>query len=82
MSGAFAVDRTLISDVERTRIARPDMISTHFDLQPAIAARGTASTGSLVLLVQMTKPAFDPGCSLNKIASARKLNPKLLVASR
>jgi hypothetical protein len=74
MLGAFAVDRTLISDTVRTRIAGPDAMLAHFDLQPAVAASGATSTGSLVLLVQMTGPVIDLRCSLNKTASARKRN--------
>src|ERR1700687_3061419 len=45
----FAVDRTLMFDTERARLSPPDTMSTHFDLQPAIAACRTASAGSLIL---------------------------------
>jgi hypothetical protein len=36
-------------DAERTRLAWPNPMSTHFDLQPAIAACRTASAASLVV---------------------------------
>src|SRR6266851_2324907 len=35
-------------DAERTRLAWPDLMSAHFDLQPAIAASRTAATGPLI----------------------------------
>jgi len=41
-----------VGDAERTRLARPDPMSAHFDLQPAVAAGRTASAASVVLLVQ------------------------------
>jgi hypothetical protein len=41
-------------DTERTRLPWPDPMSTHFDLQPAIAAGCTASTGSLILRFHRT----------------------------
>ena len=83
MLGAFAIDRTLTSDTERTRLARSDVMSTHFDLQPAVAARRAGSTGSQVSLGQVKRPVIDPGCSLNKIANARKPNlARLAVALR
>jgi hypothetical protein len=50
-----------MSDAERTRLAGPDPMSAHFDLQPAIAARRAASAGSRVLLVQLPKPMIGPG---------------------
>jgi hypothetical protein len=56
MLGTLAVDRTLVFDTERTRLPRLDLVSTHFDLQPAVAAGRAASAGSRGLLVQMTKP--------------------------
>src|SRR3981081_4108051 len=49
MLRAFAVDRTLMFDTERARLPPPDTMSTHFDLQPAIAACRAASAGSFVL---------------------------------
>jgi|SRR3981081_1869020 hypothetical protein len=39
-------------DTERTGLSWPDLMSAHFDLQPAIAACGAASAGPRVLLVQ------------------------------
>src|SRR5450756_370475 len=53
---AFAVDGTLTRDTERTRLARPDVMPTHFDLQPAVAARRAASAGSPLLLGQWNTP--------------------------
>jgi hypothetical protein len=55
----FAVDRTLMCDTERARLAAPDLMSTHFDLQPAIAACRTGSAGSQGLLVQNEKAADE-----------------------
>jgi hypothetical protein len=52
MLRALAVDRTPVFDTERTRLARPDLMSTHFDLQPAIAAGRAASASPLGLPVQ------------------------------
>jgi hypothetical protein len=49
MLGAFAVDRTLMLDTERARLSTPDVMSTHLDLQPAIAAGRAASASSLNL---------------------------------
>jgi hypothetical protein len=54
MLRTFAVDRTAMFDAERTGLARPDLVATHFDLQPAIAACRTASAGSQGLLLQPT----------------------------
>jgi len=48
MLWTFAVNRTLMFDTERTWLAWPDLMSAHFDLQPAIAACRTGSTGSLI----------------------------------
>jgi hypothetical protein len=53
--GAFAVNRTLLSDAERTWLARPHMMPSHLDLQPAVAASRAASAGFLGLLVQMKR---------------------------
>src|SRR6202051_1813660 len=52
MLRTFAVDRAPMFDAERARFASLDPMSTHFDLQPAIAARGTASAGSGRFLIQ------------------------------
>src|SRR6202158_5227353 len=52
MLRALAVNRALMFDAERTRLPRPDPMSAHFDLQPAIAACRAASAGSQMLLVQ------------------------------
>jgi hypothetical protein len=48
-------------DTERAWLAALDPMPAHFDLQPAIAARRAASAGSLVWLVQLTKPVMDTG---------------------
>jgi hypothetical protein len=48
-------------DTERAWLAALDPMSAHFDLQPAIAACRAASAGSVVVLVQLTKPVIDPG---------------------
>jgi len=61
MLRAFAVNRTLMFDAERARLSPPDLMSAHFDLQPAIAARRAASAGSRLLLVQMKRPVVDRG---------------------
>jgi hypothetical protein len=61
MLRAFAVNRALMFDTERAWFAGPDMMSTHFDLQPAIAACRTGSAGSQGLLVQMKKPLMNSG---------------------
>jgi hypothetical protein len=58
MLGALTVDRTLMRDTERARLAPADPMSAHLDLQPAIAACGAAAAGSLLLLVQ-TDSAVD-----------------------
>jgi hypothetical protein len=81
--GTLAVDRTLVLDAERTWLAGPDMVSTHFDLQPAIAACRAVSTGSQVLLVQMTRPQLYRRCSLNSIsiANATELNPERMAVA-
>src|ERR1700722_5385433 len=52
MLRAFTIDRALMFDAERARFASLDPMSTHFDLQPAIAARGTASAGPGRFLIQ------------------------------
>jgi hypothetical protein len=49
MLGAFAVNRALIPDAERTWLARPNLMSTYFDLQPAVTASRAASAGSRIL---------------------------------
>src|ERR1700738_2429931 len=59
MLRAFAVNRALMFDAERARFAGPDMMSTHFDLQPAIAACRTGSAGSQGLLVQNEEAADE-----------------------
>jgi hypothetical protein len=61
MLRAFAVNRTLMFDTERAWLARPDMMSTHFDLQPAIAACRTGSAGSQGELVQIKRPLMNCG---------------------
>jgi hypothetical protein len=61
MLRAFTVNRTLMFDTERAWLARPDMMSTHFDLQPAIAACRTGSAGSQGALVQNEKPLMNSG---------------------
>jgi hypothetical protein len=48
-------------DAERTRLARLDLVSAYFDLQPAVTACRAASAGSGGLLVQLTKPMFGTG---------------------
>jgi hypothetical protein len=49
-------------DAERARLSPPDLISAHFDLQPAIAARRAGSAGSRLLLVQVKRPVVDRDC--------------------
>jgi hypothetical protein len=61
MLRAFAVDRTLMFDAERARLARLDLVSAYFDLQPAVTACRAGSAGSRGLLVQLTKPMIDSG---------------------
>jgi len=61
MLRAFVVNRTLMRDTERARLAMLDPMPAYFDLQPAVAARRAASAGSVMLLVQMTRPVMDPG---------------------
>jgi hypothetical protein len=72
MLGAFAVDRTLICDTERTRLARPDLMPAHLDLQPAVAAGRAVSAGSLTLLVQIKKPLIVSGQMVTDWRRARK----------
>jgi hypothetical protein len=53
---AFAVNRTLMVNAVRARLAAPHLMPAYFDLQPAIAACRATPAGSLVLLVQRPKP--------------------------
>src|SRR5258708_32450434 len=46
---AIAVDGTLMVDTERARLSPRNPMSTHFDLQPAIAACRAASAASLIV---------------------------------
>src|SRR5258708_13104755 len=49
MLRAIAVDGTLMVDTERARLSPRNPMSTHFDLQPAIAACRAASAASLIV---------------------------------
>src|SRR3984893_1747375 len=61
MLRAFAVNRTLVSDAERTGVSRPDPMPTHFDLQPAGATCRAASAASLAYLLHRLNHACSPG---------------------
>jgi hypothetical protein len=47
-------------DTERTRLPRPDLMSAHFDLEPAVAASGTTATASLSLRLHHLARACSP----------------------
>src|SRR3984893_4135481 len=61
MLRAFAVNRTLVSDAERTGVSGVDPMPTHLDLQPAIAACRAASAASLAFLLHRLNRACSPG---------------------
>jgi hypothetical protein len=90
MLRTFTVDRALVRDAERTRLSWSDPMSTHLDLQPAIAACRAASTASLSFRLhglsracssvsfelRYTRFQPDPRLTLSPAAKGRRAMPR------
>jgi hypothetical protein len=62
----LGIDRTLVGNAERARLARENPVAADFYLQPAIAARGAGPAGSGRAATHHLLPHVTVNCSLRR----------------